>query len=181
MGLCCLPLLGCPQPRSRPAADRVADKAALFGDPALVPTREGEHARREIASAQELRAALELLHAVERARVTVDLSDRGTVESAVVVVRARSERDREPLRAQTRDLAVAMLGDSLGDGLRVEISAPDHATPLPENPQRGPRLPLLLAVLGLGFSLGVSFDRSRKVWRRYAARRGLNASRTRGA
>ena len=131
-------LLGCPspQPRPRPEPERAADKAALFGDPALVPTRDGERARREIASAEELRKALELLHAVERARVSIELDDDGHVKSGIVVGRARTRVGLDELRDQVGARATAMLGDTLS----IEVSAPDHATTASESPGEAPRL-----------------------------------------
>ena len=76
------------QPPRRP----VPDKDALFGDPGLVPTREGERARREIALAGEIHNAIVVLPEVARARVDVELGD-GEDEPTRVVVAAELRGD----------------------------------------------------------------------------------------
>jgi hypothetical protein len=53
--------VGC-EPPARPRQDqRRTDKRSLFGDASLVPTREGERVRRELALAGELTTSLELM------------------------------------------------------------------------------------------------------------------------
>lgn len=154
-----------PSARPRPATAKSSDKAALFADASLVPTREGERTRREIALAEEIRAAVELLHGVERARATVTLNERGDVEGASVVVRASTHADPVQLRATAEGIAHRTLAiDRDGTTLTVEISMPPNVTDTTTLPTGGtPTLPLMLALLGLGFSLGLTFDRSRRV------------------
>lgn len=156
---------GCGEPPPRRTPTRAAaDKAALYGDAALVPTREGEQARAEVALAEELRQVLETMHAVERARVTVN-TDRGRPVSAVVVLRVWPQANTTGLGETVQRLA----GGVLGPGpvpTEVEISAPDESDPIedPSVPKASPLL--LLAILGLGISLGLTFDRTRALLRR---------------
>ncbi len=147
-----------PVPRG---AERTPDKAALYGDPGLVPTREGEQARREAAQAGEIRAAVELLAGVESARVDVESDDAGT--RAVVVVRLHDEDAREDVRASTQRIVEAVLGP---DDLEtvIELGSPRVEAPLEPTPRT--TWPIAIAVLGLGFSLGVTFDRARRLLRR---------------
>jgi hypothetical protein len=142
-------------------AEHALDKAALFGDPGLVPTRFGEQARREAAAAGEIRAAVELLGGVDSARV--DVESDGEDARALVVVRLDGPQAEQEVVDATHRIVDAVLG---ADGVRtvVEVSAP----PAEQEPEPTPRTvwPLALAVLGLGFSLGVTFDRLRRVLRR---------------
>ena len=151
-----------PPPPRRTQPRRPADKAALYGDAALLPTRAGERARAEVALAGELRAAIETLHGVERARVTVVIADE-VAHSAAVVVRARIATDVAEVRESTTRIARASLGANAE--LTVEVTSPQESTPAEKDP--APRRPfVLLAVLGLGFSLGLAFDRTRRMVRR---------------
>jgi len=151
-----------PAPRERPAA-RPSDKAALYGDAALVPTREGERARAEVALAEELRAALETLHAVEKARATVTTEHGERPTSAAVIIRARPGSDRSALDSTARRIARGILGEE-DVSLEVEVSAPSVDVP-PEDSPSAPRPIVLFAVLGLGISLGLTFDRARTLLR----------------
>ncbi len=51
-------LLACEAPVAPPASPPAPDKRALYGDPALVPTRAGERAREELALAGSVAAAV---------------------------------------------------------------------------------------------------------------------------
>ena len=149
-------------PRRKPVR-RASDKAALYGDAALLPTRSGERARAEIALAEEVRVAVETLHDVERARVSVTSKTDDTPTSAALVVRTRSESANADVRAAATRIARATLGRDTE--LTVEVSAPHADVPLEDTPS--PRRPFVLfAVLGLGISLGLTFDRTRKLVRR---------------
>ena len=47
--------MACADPRPRtPRIDRPGDKQAVYGDPTLLPTREGERVRMEVALAREI-------------------------------------------------------------------------------------------------------------------------------
>lgn len=154
----------CGEPASprRTPVRRASDKAALYGDAALLPTRSGERARAEVARAEEVRVAVETLHDVERARVTVTSEIGDTPASAALVVRTRSESANTEVRAAATRIARAALGRDTE--LTVEVSAPQANVPLEDTPS--PRRPLVLfAVLGLGISLGLTFDRTRKLLR----------------
>lgn len=152
-----------PPPREAPAR-RPSDKAALYGDAALLPTRAGERARAEVALAEEIRVALETLHTVEQARVTVHTAGDGTPHSAALVIRTRDAAALEDLDAAARRIALAALGRPDVE-LAVELSAPSLDLP-PEDTPRPVGPLMLLAVLGLGISLGLTFDRARRLLRR---------------
>lgn len=145
-----------PTPPPRPEAP--ADKAALFGDPSLVPTRHGEQVRREIATAHELEQALSTLPTVERASVVVEALEHANADPrAVVIVHARSDADLTRLRQQAERATQAVVGPTVQPEVVVERSpaaaTTDEPTPL--------RWPLLLGVLGLGLFGGVFFERLR--------------------
>ncbi len=147
-------------PRGPGPAPRRADKAALFGDPSLVPTREGEQARREIALAQEIERALAVLPSVVEARVDVELPPRATRgrPRVLAVVRGAVDADESSLPARVLTVAHAVVGPEAAVEVMVERSpAPDRR---PEEP-----LPwaLGLGVLGLGFFAGVLLERTRKL------------------
>lgn len=154
-------------PRPAPSTGRSIDKAALYGDPSLVPTRAGERAREELGLAQAIARALELLAGVEQARVDVELPRRGVDAPARVlaVLRRRSADDPAPLRARARRIATAVVGPDTV----VEVivgSAPPAPSPAPA---RMP-WPLILGVLGLGFFAGTLVERARRI-RRTPSRR----------
>ncbi len=151
-----------PQPRRQPSP-RPSDKAALYADAALVPTRTGERARAEVAWAEEIRVALETLHRVDAARVTVSTGRDGSPDSAAIVIRARAG-DPDALRSSAQRIALAALGSNEVE-LAIEISEPDADVPAQDLPARP--LPLVLfAVFGLGISIGLTFDRARRLVRR---------------
>jgi hypothetical protein len=156
--------LGCdaPPPRVGPARSG-ADKAALFGDPSLVPTREGERAREEVALAHEIEQALMVLPSVAQARVDVELPDRAAAEDprVLVVVEGAPAADGLPVRA--RAIAHAVTGPAAAVEVVVE---PSPAPPPPPQPMAWP---LVLAVLGLGFFGGMLVERIRRLRRAWRA------------
>jgi len=165
---------GCAEdpPPPRPLPTRAApDKAALFGDPSLVPTRDGERARRELGQAQEIAAALGVLPAVDDARVDVELGSASTEPTRVlVVVRGQARAPRDALTEQARTIARQVVGAEASVEVLVELLP---ASPTPEPPPL--RWPLALALLGLGFSGGVLIDRAaraRRLGARLSPRRG---------
>jgi hypothetical protein len=137
-------------PRPSPPAP---DKAQIYGDPALVPTREGEWARREVALAGELEGQLAVAPGVQRARVSVrSLPERPA--SIAVDVRVDPGADPAPIEARARKL-----GQLLLPGGEVDVAV--HAGP-PAPPPEDRNTPLLvLAVLGLGVSAGLAIERAR--------------------
>jgi len=148
---------------------RASDKAALYGDAALLPTRAGERARNEVALAEEIRAAIEALHAVERARVTVATDSSGAPHSAAVVVRARANTNPDALTVSATRISRAALG-SADLAVEVQVSAPKLDEASADVPQKDtPHALLLFGVLGLGISLGLTFDRTTALIRRRRA------------
>lgn len=150
-------------PRS-PRSKELADKAALFGDPTLVPTREGERARRELALAQEIEQAIDLLPQVSRARVDVELPLRGasgpTRVLAVVLAKPSLEPSLDPddLGSHVRAIAFAVAGPAAAVEVVLETS------PGPMAPPRQAPWPLLLGVLGLGLCGGTLLERARRLF-----------------
>lgn len=142
----CLLLLSIACTPSEPnlAATHGADKQALYGDPALVPTREGERVRRELMLAGELERLL--AHADVAASVAVSLLGPG---HALIVAHADD---------QGRVMAIARA--SLPDEEVAEVElvlVPTRPEPAPE---RSP-LPYVVVALALGLSLGVAGERAR--------------------
>lgn len=167
--------LGCaaPAPAHRPAPDRgPADKAALFGDPSLVPTREGERVRREVALAQELEQAIAVLPSVTRARVTVERPERAAEARVLAVVTSATLADAERLPSRIRAMAHAVVGPAAA----VEVVVEAARTPTPAPAGAPLRWGLLFCVLGLGFFGGVLIERIRLV-RRGAPLRSVTAAR----
>lgn len=175
LALATLPLVpGCGA--SEPARSRVpdraaADKAALFADASLVPTRQGERARREVALAQEIEQALGVLPSVARARVDVELPERPTDASprVLAVISGDVGADAAALTTRARTIAHAVMGPAAA----VEVVAEPipAANPEPDPPAVPLRWPLLLAVLGLGFFGGMLLERIRGLRRAAPARR----------
>lgn len=156
--------VGCEaRPRARPRAPAAAaDKAALFGDPSLVPTREGERARREVALAQEIERALAVLPAVLGARANVELPSPGIAgpPRVLAVVLAAPDADAPAVTAQARAIAHAVVGPAAVLEVVVEPSPAVAASPTPRTPW-----PLLLGMLGLGLCIGTLVERARRLRR----------------
>lgn len=171
----CALALGVPgcseQAPKRPTRASVSGKDRLYGDPGLVPTRAGERARAELALGHDLQEAVAALPQVHRATATIRLSE-GEVAGAVLVVETAPQHAQESERA-SRAIAVQVLGDAGAAKLVVqsyERTTPASAT---ERETSDFRWPLLFAILGLGFSLGLLFDRSRQLARRRLRRTRL--------
>lgn len=165
-------VLGCgaPEPARSRVPDRgAADKAALFGDASLVPTRQGERARREVALAQEIEQALGVLPSVTRARVDVELPERPADASprVLAVVSGGAGADATALAARARTIAHAVMGPSAA----VEVVAEPSPAPAAAPPAVPLRWPLLLGVLGLGFFGGMLLERIRGLRRAAPLRR----------
>ena len=134
-----------PSTVERPALD----KRALYGDAALLPTREGERVRRELALAGELSEALALLELTER-RVDVELS-----EPPQVIVVAHARVPTPQLAAKIDALGRAIVPGDPDVHVELLVAAP----PQPSAPTHD--WPLALVCLGLGLSLGVTGERLR--------------------
>ena len=127
-------------------------KAALYGDPALVPTRAGERAREELARAAAVTDALAALGAADL-RVEVRLP--GADDPGAVVVAGRAPPD--VAEAEIRGLVAALCGPWSAAVVRLALRPAAPAGP------RGPgEWPLRLALVGLGASAGVTLDRLRR-------------------
>lgn len=154
---------GAPPP-SRAA--RVSDKASLFADPTLVPTRDGEAARRELAESGEITQAIRATSWIEDVHVDVE---RATDEARVLVTGQRTATSPADLDTQLHAIARAVCGAETELVLAL-ADAP------PPSPSRRLDLPLGLALVGLGASLAVLADRS---WRRRLLARRRAGSRAR--
>jgi type III secretory pathway lipoprotein EscJ len=155
---------GAPAPDRRPAGRSAPDKEAMFGDAGLVPTREGERARTEVALAGEIHNALAVLPEVARVRIDVELGDAEEEPTGVVV--AAELRGDASVEAVFRDAAgkiVRAIAGPVPDETLVVLTS---STPA-DGDTPAPALPLLLALalLGLGVSMGVTGERARAVLR----------------
>jgi len=149
------------EPRRTPTT-APTDKAALFGDPSLVPTRDGERARRELGLAQEVAVALELLPTVVETTVSVESDDTGAAsERVMVVMRGRADADADRLGAQARTIARQVVGPRASIEVLVELEA-TASSPSPSNVPSLP-WPLAIGLLGLGFCTGVVVERARRI------------------
>lgn len=154
---CSAPADGPPQ-RRRSAPD----KARLYGDPVLVPSRDGEAARRELALAGEITASLAAGETLDELHVDVELDRDGP---ARVVVGGRWRAGVAADRVPIAEIVAAIVGDEHTLVLAIaELPAPE--------PMRGPiPLGLVLAAVGLGASLGITLDRAARRRRRARTRR----------
>ena len=138
----------------RPSPARV-DKQAVFGSASLVPTREGERARRELATAGELEQALDRL-GLGPAHVDVELRD----PTAVIVIARGSERDEATVIELTR----ALIPELEPANLHVWWQPTIAETPAPAQDREPRSWALMLACLGLGVSVGIVAERLRSRW-----------------
>lgn len=147
----------------RPRAAHL-DKQAVFGSASLVPTREGERARRELAIAGELEQALAQLE-LGPAHVDVELREPVTV---IVIARVRHDQDDQAdqddqslarAEATVAQLAHAMVPELDPANLHLWLQ-PGHEQPAAPEPSSRTWL-LMLACLGLGLSFGIAGERLR--------------------
>jgi hypothetical protein len=155
--LMALALTACGQPPNTVRAPARADKARIFGDASLVPTREGERIRREIALAGEIEALIEPLPEVTTAGSSVDLRPPTARVLVSVLTPEVTEDETRQLEHYAREVAAAVVGRE------AEISVALRSGPAPE-PARSPAFPVLLALalVGMGSSAGIAFERLRR-------------------
>lgn len=146
--------IGCEAPARPLPQQRRTDKRSLFADASLVPTREGERVRRELALAGELTTALELL---ELGPVHVNVELQTGHSSAVVVAQLPANAVSEQLDADITQLAAAIVPKL--EASQIHVWLRPSAEPPP--PKRDRSWALILACLGLGLSLGVTLERAR--------------------
>ncbi|PRQ07110.1 hypothetical protein [Enhygromyxa salina] len=146
--------VGCQAPARPIPEQRRADKRTLFADASLVPTREGERIRRELALAGEVTTALELL---DFSPVHVDLELRAEHGSAVVVAQPPADADIAELEAEITQLTAAIVPELEVSQIHVWLR-PSAELPAPK---RDRTWALSLVCLGLGLSLGVTLERAR--------------------
>lgn len=168
---CCLVAIAAFGPSSPAPTRRPAYKAALFGDPTLVPTREGEAARLELARAGEITAALRATGWIDEVRVDVERSDADVRASFVVVAGRRNPSSPADLDDRVRAVVAAICtGDAV---VTLALADAPSSDDLPEGPRDLPRTVALgLALFGLGASLSLFADRAWRRRRRAITRRG---------
>lgn len=143
---------GCPAPQRPTVARRAVDKQALYGDASLVPTREGERVRRELALAGELQTAIEQL---DLADVHVDV-ELGEPPGVIVIARATPDADAQSLEATITAFARVIVPAASAVHVELRRSEPDERPALPGDDRPWA---IALACLGLGLSLGVTAER----------------------
>jgi hypothetical protein len=152
-----------PSKPSKPSRPGKASKEALFGDPSLMPTRDGERARVEIALARTIEEHLAedpRLTAV-RAHVTSASGHSGGPTQVVISFRGPQEgAQAQELRA--RELALGILGDPAAQVTIDRIEAPRGAQEPSPAQVRPLSIVLALVLLALGASAGISVDRLRR-------------------
>lgn len=160
-----LGLASCDRPA--PPRARVPDKAALYGDAGLIPTREGEAARRELAMSAELAKVIGASGWTSDVHVDVEIGDATT---SVIVGGLRNRSAPEDVEQRIAAAARAIAGDSAS----VTLVLGEAVT---SDPPRAIDVPLLLAVLGLGASASLMIDRAWRRRRRITPRVGSRAPR----
>lgn len=126
------------------------DKQSLYGDPGLVPTRQGEAFRRELAVAGEIEAAVGVMAGVQDVRATVREGNIG------ISVRAEPWVAQSELRQGIEHLVEAAAGPESVSRLNLVVTRTAVAPTAPSAPISWG---LALGLLGLGASLGIMFDR----------------------
>ncbi|HFE46433.1 MAG TPA: hypothetical protein ENJ18_13225 [Nannocystis exedens] len=149
----CAPTSHREPPRQR---STLQTKATLFGDPALVPTRAGERARTELALAGTIREHLAEDPELAILRIHVALPPTRPPQ---VVISLRGPSERLPqLQNRAETVARAVVGVPETQ-VTVDLIAADPAQE-PKNAHLRPFL--MLALIALGASLGITIDRLRQ-------------------
>jgi hypothetical protein len=147
---------GCPAPQRPAAPTRAIDKQALYGDAGLVPTREGERVRRELALAGELQKAARQLGLAD-VHVDVELNEPPGV---IVIARVDPAADAEALEAiEVTVTEFAHVIVPAATAVHVELRSLEQGSERPTPADGGPPWAIALACLGLGLSLGVTVER----------------------
>ncbi len=158
-------VLACEGPapvRKAPRSEAVSEKARLYGDPALVPTRAGERAREELALAGSVVAALRARAGDGELAVEVRLPTAEDPGAAVVTGALALDA------ASVARISEGVLGAWSAGRVQVELAEPraelSEAQRVPAAPTGGgwQTWLLALALLGLGVSAGVSIERLRR-------------------
>ena len=160
----CLVAIAACGPGSPAPARRTTDKAALFGDPTLVPTRQGEAARLELARSGEITAALRATGWIDDVRVDVEYPEiEARAPSAMPhVVVAGRRNAAAPVDLDDRIRAV-VAGICTADAVVTLALADVPATDDPRERDVPRDIAIGLALFGLGASLSLFADRA---WRR---------------
>lgn len=159
-----LVLSGCSEPAVRRPQTREVTRATLFGDPQLVPTREGERVRRELATAAEIRETLAgaLPWAVDHVQVRLTAGEvPGRVSVILQTTEAASYQPDAEVVSQIRRLVAGIVPES--DWRPEQTSVVVGAAPSKQDQEdtRGARVFFLaLSLIGLGASGGVVIDRT---------------------
>lgn len=151
---------------TRPAPTGRPDKATLYGDASLLPTRAGERAREELAITAQIWGALEQL-GLEPKQIEVELEPQPRV---VAIVRLPASAERAAQRDAVTELCLALVPRlepaDLHLWLRADADASVAARDEAPEPRTGPSPWLLgLVCIGLGLSLGVTLERGRVLLR----------------
>ncbi|TPV96292.1 MAG: hypothetical protein B7733_05500 [Myxococcales bacterium FL481] len=159
-----------PEDGARTRPRRIHDKASVFGDPALVPTRRGERIRLELALAGEIERIVANDPHVTQVAASVRIPAADRPAAAVVSVQARpmEPAERRALAQDARRVIHRVVPDSTADTVDVAV----HVAPEPPTPVAFPWA-LATALIGLGWSCGVAVDR----WR--SRRRPLRSAHSR--
>ncbi|MCB9701618.1 MAG: hypothetical protein H6711_06995 [Myxococcales bacterium] len=137
-------------------------KAAIYGDATLVPTRRGERAREELALAGAIEEALALDGRLRAIRVDVRLRDGAPPEALIDLALAGGlgdDAEVAAIDARAAAVAQAILGDPAARITLDRVAAPPPAAPPATGGARLPLALLVLALLGLGASAGITVDR----------------------
>ena len=148
---------------------------SAYGDPTLVPTREGEQVRRDLATASAIRETVKFsagarardVHVAFRGRIRPRpttrsaAADEGLPGQARVTVIASTEAELESLRPTIHEIVRASAREPWTPAQTEVVFVAASETP-PETPARGGLLDLALAMalIGFGASMGISLDRA---------------------
>ncbi|GEM_PF-1632640 len=147
------------QPPKKPSA-----KQALYGDAGLVPTREGEWARKEIAAAGAVERAVRATGSFRNVEVNVELEPTTTRVLVAGQVTAQAHQVRE----QVVSIVLAVLGPIGDDAIDIVTT---NVPPTEPDSRRFTMSPFFaLALLGLGVSIGVTLERIRTRYRAHIRR-----------
>jgi hypothetical protein len=149
-----LVVAGCPAPERQGPARRTVDKQSLYGDAGLVPTREGERVRRELALAGELEKAVEQL-ALADVHVDVELNEPPGV---IVIAQADPQADTAQLEATITAFAQVIVPGAATVHVQLRQAETGGDSPAPA-PDLGRAWAIALACFGLGLSLGMTVER----------------------